>query len=58
LSATDWIGEAIGQRSAFLGAGFPALCAGHRERCAVALISRGYARNGSGEGTIKARHLQ
>jgi hypothetical protein len=25
LSATDWIGEAIGQRSTFLSAGFPAL---------------------------------
>ena len=32
LSATDRIGEAVGQREAFLSAGFPALGAGHRQR--------------------------
>jgi hypothetical protein len=58
LSATEWIGEAIGQHSAFLSAGFPALCAGLRESCAIDLTPRGHCGNDPGEGTIKARHLQ
>src|SRR5262249_26466214 len=58
LSATGLIGEAIGERSAFLSAGFPALCARKRRPDAVALISRGHSGNDPGEGTIKARHLQ
>src|SRR5262249_38866901 len=57
LFATGWIGKAIGQRSAFLSAGVPALRTCKR-RSYFDLILRGHGGNDPGEGTIKARHLQ
>jgi hypothetical protein len=41
LSATDWIGEAIGQRSNFLSAGVPALRARQGQSYAVILVFSG-----------------
>src|SRR5262249_21777202 len=54
LSATGLIGEAIGQRSAFLSASVPTLSAGQRwQPYAVAFPFLGHGRNDSGEGAIK-----
>src|SRR5262249_41005114 len=59
LSATDGIGEAIGQRSAFLSAPVPTLRAGHSQHCTfVVLIPLRHAGDDTGERTIEARHLQ
>src|SRR5262245_11277381 len=57
LSATDWIGEAIGQRSAFLSAGAAALRA-CKKSYVVDLTPRRHGGDDPGEGTVKARHLQ
>jgi hypothetical protein len=58
LSATGLIGEAIGQRPAFLSAGVPAFRACNRPPDAVVvLIPAGHIGNNPGEGTIKARYV-
>ena len=58
LSATDWIGEAIGQRSAFLSATVPTLRACERRLASVLAPQSGAARGIVGEvcgdGRIKA----
>src|SRR5262245_36151185 len=58
LSATGWIGEAMGERSAFLSAGAVRLRACKRQSYVVYLTPRGHSGDDPGEGTVKARHLQ